>query len=64
MPQSANEWIDSASIAPDPVITAATVLVIAIPRFASKAKRMDFTEEFSCDIVETNDLDFNPIRLN
>jgi hypothetical protein len=37
--------MDSASIAPEPVITAATVLVMAIPRFASRAKSIDFTEE-------------------
>jgi hypothetical protein len=33
--------MDSAIIEPEPVITAATVLVIAIPRFASRANRMD-----------------------
>jgi len=37
--------MDSANIAPEPVITAATVLVMAIPRFASKANSIDFTEE-------------------
>jgi len=45
LPQSAYECIDSANIAPEPVITAATVLVMAIPRFANKANRIDFTEE-------------------
>jgi hypothetical protein len=36
--------MDSASIAPEPVITAATVLVIAIPKLADKAKIIDFTD--------------------
>jgi hypothetical protein len=38
--------MDSASIEPEPVMTAATVLVMAIPRLASKAKSIDFTEAF------------------
>jgi hypothetical protein len=32
-------------MAPEPVITAATVLVMAIPRFAIKANSIDFTDE-------------------
>jgi hypothetical protein len=32
-------------MAPEPVITAATVLVMAIPRLARRAKNIDFTDE-------------------
>jgi hypothetical protein len=36
----------SASMDPEPVIIAAIVLVIAIPRLAVKAKVMDFVDSF------------------
>jgi len=65
LPQSANEWIDSASIAPELVTIAATVLVMAMPRLASNAKMIDFTEEFSCDMIsilgECNKTNYNSI---
>ncbi len=37
MPESANEWIDSASIDDDEVSAKARNLVAAMPRFASSA---------------------------
>jgi hypothetical protein len=42
--------MDSANIAPELVIIAAIVLVIAIPRLANSANMIDFTEELWFDI--------------
>jgi len=62
-PQSANEWIDSASMAPEPVIMAATVFVMAMPRLASKANMIDFTDEFWCDMGLFISFDFDSISF-
>jgi len=44
LPESANEWIASASIALEPVAIAAPSFVAAIARFAPSAKMMDLVE--------------------
>src|SRR6266850_7588650 len=48
--ESANEWIASASIAPELVTTAATVLPAAMPRLAASANKMDLSESACADM--------------
>jgi hypothetical protein len=44
LPESANEWIASANIDPEPLNPAATNLVAAMPRLAPRAAKMALFE--------------------
>src|SRR5438552_3995409 len=58
LPQSAKEWMASASSDDEPVATAPAVLAAAMARFAPSAKRMDFrTLPDACDIAGAGKLD-------
>src|SRR5690242_14716449 len=51
LPQSAYEWIASASIEEEPVNTAPAVLARAIAKLAARAKTIDLTESAWADMA-------------